>query len=119
MQQINQNVVASPTVRLSILLSILTPISAPLVRVPNHSLAELKCRRRPADIPSQELANEAFSRNRSAVVAEQFATRGLRPATVTGFGSALPVASNDTEDGRQKNRRVEIGSRDNATDHVC
>jgi phosphate transport system substrate-binding protein len=61
-----------------------------------------------ADSTGNTSANEALSRNRSAVVAEQFRTRGLRPATVTGFGSALPVASNDTEDGRQKNRRVEI-----------
>jgi phosphate transport system substrate-binding protein len=61
-----------------------------------------------ADSTGSAGANEALSRNRSTVVAEQFATRGLKPATVTGFGSALPVASNDTEDGRQKNRRVEI-----------
>jgi phosphate transport system substrate-binding protein len=61
-----------------------------------------------ADSRGNTSANEALSKNRSAVVAEQFATRGLKPATVTGFGSALPVASNDTEEGRQKNRRVEI-----------
>jgi outer membrane protein OmpA-like peptidoglycan-associated protein len=32
----------------------------------------------------------------------------VKPATVMGFGSQLAVASNDTPDGRQKNRRVEI-----------
>jgi phosphate transport system substrate-binding protein len=28
--------------------------------------------------------------------------------TVRGFGSDLTVASNDTDEGREKNRRVEI-----------
>jgi outer membrane protein OmpA-like peptidoglycan-associated protein len=36
--------------------------------------------------------------------------QGLDPASVTaeGFGPANPVASNDTTQGRQQNRRVEI-----------
>ena len=53
-------------------------------------------------------SNITLSEERAHTVAEQFAPRGLTPAVVTGFGSALPVASNATEDGRQKNRRVEI-----------
>jgi outer membrane protein OmpA-like peptidoglycan-associated protein len=27
---------------------------------------------------------------------------------VTGYGKALPVAPNDTEEGREQNRRVEV-----------
>jgi phosphate transport system substrate-binding protein len=38
----------------------------------------------------------------------EFERRGLKPSVVVGFGSDLPVASNDTDDGRDKNRRVEV-----------
>ena len=36
------------------------------------------------------------------------AQRGINGVAVDGFGSALPVASNLTADGRQRNRRVEV-----------
>lgn len=36
--------------------------------------------------------------------------QGMAPASVTsrGFGKTQPVASNDTAQGRQQNRRVEL-----------
>jgi len=49
-----------------------------------------------------------LSKDRADAVAIQFQQHGVRPATVVGFGSQLAVASNDTPEGRQKNRRVEI-----------
>ncbi len=52
--------------------------------------------------------NLAMSQSRARAVAEAFAQRGLKPATVKGFGPDLPVASNDNEAGRERNRRVEI-----------
>jgi phosphate transport system substrate-binding protein len=52
--------------------------------------------------------NQAISLARAKVVADEFRRRGIVPATVAGFGAANPVASNQTEDGRQKNRRVEV-----------
>jgi len=61
-----------------------------------------------ADNTGAASANAALSAQRAKVVADQFKRRGLDPAVVTGLGSTLPVASNDTEDGREKNRRVEI-----------
>ncbi len=56
---------------------------------------------------SKEAAN-TLSKDRADAVALQFQQRGVKAATVVGFGSQLAVASNDTPEGRQKNRRVEI-----------
>jgi phosphate transport system substrate-binding protein len=56
--------------------------------------------------------NLNVSQNRARIVAAEFAQRGLRPATVKGFGSDTPVAANDTDAGRERNRRVEIWLKD-------
>jgi phosphate transport system substrate-binding protein len=61
-----------------------------------------------ADSTGGKQMNQALSENRAKTVEQQFEQRGLHPGTVRGFGSDLPVASNDTEEGREKNRRVEI-----------
>ena len=61
-----------------------------------------------ADSTGTDAINISLSKSRAKAVADQFAPRGLDVGLSTGFGSALPVASNATEDGRQKNRRVEI-----------
>jgi len=61
-----------------------------------------------ADSTGTREGNNALSLNRAKIVEDQFAQRGLRPAVVRGFGSDLPVASNDNDEGREKNRRVEI-----------
>lgn len=53
-------------------------------------------------------ANERLSQERAETVAEQFRRHGVNPAMVVGAGPALPVASNDTQEGRERNRRVEI-----------
>ncbi len=52
--------------------------------------------------------NLALSLQRAKVVADVFAKRGLPPGQVVAFGSDLPIADNGAEDGRQKNRRVEV-----------
>jgi glucose/mannose transport system substrate-binding protein len=52
--------------------------------------------------------NSRISRQRAQAVAEQLRRRGLVPSLVTGYGKALPIASNDTEEGREQNRRVEV-----------
>ena len=61
-----------------------------------------------AESTGGENSNLALAQERAKAVADQLATRGLTPEVVTAFGSALPVASNATVEGRQKNRRVEI-----------
>ena len=52
--------------------------------------------------------NDALSKNRATIVAQQFEQRGVNASAVIGLGSQLPVASNETAEGREKNRRVEI-----------
>ena len=52
--------------------------------------------------------NLALSLQRARVVADVFARRGLPPGQVVAFGSDLSIADNGAEDGRQKNRRVEV-----------
>ncbi len=49
-----------------------------------------------------------LSVQRADVVADLLIKQGVEPARVRGYGSALPVASDDTPSGRQKNRRVEV-----------
>ncbi len=61
-----------------------------------------------ADSTGDPTSNLQLSELRARAVADQFAQRGLKPAVVKGFGGYLPVADNETAEGRQKNRRVEI-----------
>ena len=53
-------------------------------------------------------ANCTLSKSRAQAVASALGTLGLRAEQVIGFCSELPVRSNDTSDGREQNRRVEI-----------
>lgn len=54
--------------------------------------------------------NEDLSRRRGQAVSEALASRGVTGdrVQVVGRGEAYPVASNDSAEGRQQNRRVEI-----------
>ena len=61
-----------------------------------------------ADSTGSRDANIGLSLNRAKAVQDQFVQRGLKPTIVKGFGPDLPVAANNTEEGREKNRRVEI-----------
>jgi len=61
-----------------------------------------------ADNKGSARVNCDLSKKRAESVKEQFVLRGVRPSTTAAFCSELPVASNDSEDGRDKNRRVEI-----------
>jgi len=61
-----------------------------------------------ADGSGSKAANQQLSADRAAQVARAFAQRGVSGATVAGLGSALPVADNATEEGRRRNRRVEV-----------
>jgi outer membrane protein OmpA-like peptidoglycan-associated protein len=54
--------------------------------------------------------NQDLSRRRAGAVSTALEIRGAAPGRIitTGRGETLPVASNDTAEGRQRNRRVEI-----------
>ncbi|APX65113.1 OmpA family protein [Sphingomonas sp. gentR] len=54
--------------------------------------------------------NQRLSEQRATSVADYLASRGVQPARIgtRGFGKSQPIASNDTEEGRAANRRVEI-----------
>jgi chemotaxis protein MotB len=51
-----------------------------------------------------------LSQKRADAVMQYLIAQGLKPDLVSaqGFGDANPVASNDTAQGRAKNRRVEL-----------
>jgi outer membrane protein OmpA-like peptidoglycan-associated protein len=54
--------------------------------------------------------NQKLSEQRAEAVRDYLVQAGVAEAAVSaqGFGKAQPVAPNDTADGRQKNRRVEL-----------
>lgn len=54
--------------------------------------------------------NEQLSRDRAEAVVEWLVEHGIPKSRLTseGYGETQPIASNDTAEGRQQNRRVEI-----------
>lgn len=52
--------------------------------------------------------NAQLSKQRAKVVAAELEARGVHPSVVVGLGAQMPVGSNDTPEGRQRNRRVEV-----------
>lgn len=60
--------------------------------------------------------NLRLSEHRAAAVRQYLIGRGVDAGRITskGFGKANPVASNDTDEGREENRRVELKVVDNA-----
>ena len=61
-----------------------------------------------ADADGNDIANKELSRNRAESVKAELANVGIKVTKVIGLGKEFPVASNETEEGKQKNRRVEI-----------
>jgi len=61
-----------------------------------------------ADGLGSATSNMAMARRRAEAVAAQMAQRGLQVGNTMALWAALPVANNATEEGREKNRRVEV-----------
>jgi outer membrane protein OmpA-like peptidoglycan-associated protein len=62
------------------------------------------------DSVGTELFNQELSEQRAAGVRTYLTQQGVPESstTATGFGKTRPIASNDTSEGRQQNRRVEL-----------
>ena len=62
------------------------------------------------DSVGSDEVNQQLSERRADTVRDFLVEQGVAGSAVTaqGFGKANPVASNDTPDGRQKNRRVQL-----------
>jgi outer membrane protein OmpA-like peptidoglycan-associated protein len=62
------------------------------------------------DSVGTELYNQELSEQRAAGVRSFLTKQGVPESstTATGFGKTRPIASNDTSEGRQQNRRVEL-----------
>jgi OOP family OmpA-OmpF porin len=62
------------------------------------------------DTDGDDASNQALSGKRAQAVADYLVKAGL-PAdrfTAVGYGSTQPVASNDTDEGKAQNRRIEF-----------
>jgi outer membrane protein OmpA-like peptidoglycan-associated protein len=62
------------------------------------------------DSTGSDAYNQTLSDNRARTVANYLVSRGVSAARIRsqGFGETMPVADNATEQGRARNRRVEI-----------
>jgi len=59
---------------------------------------------------AQEAYNQRLSERRASTVADALERNGVNGKNISsqGLGTRAPIASNDTESGRQQNRRVEV-----------
>jgi OOP family OmpA-OmpF porin len=63
------------------------------------------------DSKGTDVYNQALSERRANIVDQYLTSHGVDPSRITavkGFGEADPVDTNDTDAGRQRNRRVEF-----------
>jgi len=65
------------------------------------------------DSTGSEAYNQQLSEKRAGTVEQYIESHGIDPArfSVKGYGESRPIAPNDTPEGRQENRRVELRPR--------
>ena len=81
-------------------------IAAILNQYPEHQIAV----EGHTDATGGDAYNQKLSEERAASVRLSLVAGGVDPSRITsrGFGKTQPVATNDTPEGRQQNRRVEV-----------
>jgi len=86
------------------------PILDEAVRILKNETTEDVISEGPTDSKGTEPYNMGLSRRRASAVKQYLVRNGIAATRVRteGYGEARPVASNDTEDGRAQNRRVEL-----------
>jgi outer membrane protein OmpA-like peptidoglycan-associated protein len=84
----------------------LDDVAASMVKYPN-SLIDVYGH---TDSTGSDAFNQTLSENRARTVANYLTSRGVAAARIRsqGYGETMPVADNATDEGRRKNRRVEI-----------
>lgn len=62
------------------------------------------------DAVGEDAANQALSERRAQAVVDYLVKAGLPASrfTATGYGSSQPVATNDTDEGKARNRRIDF-----------
>lgn len=60
------------------------------------------------DSKGKKVWNEMLSVKRAELVAQRLREYGIVASTIKGFGESMPIANNDIEFGRNRNRRVEV-----------
>ena len=62
------------------------------------------------DSQGREIMNEQLSLDRARAVLDELRVRRVLTASLTakGYGESVPIADNDTEEGREANRRIEF-----------
>ena len=85
---------------------LLDEIAAVLSDIPSRTVV---VRGHTADV-GRPAEQDALSEERAKTVADELSTRGTAPGRLIfeGVGAAEPLDSNDTEEGRRRNRRVEL-----------
>ncbi len=69
------------------------------------------------DSTGSNAINEPLSQDRAEAVRDYLVARGVRPSQINAYGRGArePVATNDTDNGRAANRRVEVFLTDRAS----
>ena len=90
---------ATSSAQLDQLAAVLTAFPTAAVSIEGHT-----------DNTGDAAANKTLSGQRAEAVKSALVSKGIAADRIaaTGFGQEKPIASNDTEEGRAKNRRVEI-----------